>query len=86
MIEQTIPLNETDREILNVLLETKAVNFDALGQAVATFGPRTILMDDDGWIRFCGSDLRIYRWPRFNLGLEELVVVRTMVRELARRG
>jgi hypothetical protein len=75
-------LGQIDREIVTTLLETKAVNFDALGQAIATLGPKSALMDDDGWIRFCGSDFRIYRWPRPRVGLEELVVLRDIVRDL----
>jgi hypothetical protein len=77
---------EIDREIVGTLIETKAVNFEALGQAIATFGPRSVMMDDDGWIRWCGNDLRIYKWPRPRLGLEELVALRDIVRELPRRA
>ena len=79
------PANElggVDREIVTTLLETKAINFQALGQAIATVGPRSVLMDDDGWIRFCGNDMRIFRWPRPRLGLEELVVLRELAQDL----
>jgi hypothetical protein len=75
-------LTGVDREIVNTLLDTKAVDFQALGQAIAAFGPRSVLMDDDGWIRFCGNDLRIFRWPRPRLGLEELVVLRELARDI----
>jgi hypothetical protein len=78
-------LNKTDQEIVKTLLETKAINFEALGKVIATVGPSTIAMDDDGWIRWCGNDLRIYRWPRQRFGLEELVVLRDIVRELPQR-
>ena len=79
-------LSDMDREIVNTLLETEAVNFEALGKAIATFGPRSVLMDDDGWIRWCGSDLRIYRWPRLQLELEEIVVLKDIVGELRQRS
>ena len=78
--------NAVDREIVNVLLDTKAVNFEALGRAISTIGPKSVMMEDDGWIRWCGNDLRIYRWPRPRLGLEELVVLRDVLRELPSRG
>ena len=77
---------ESDQQIVRTLLDTKAVDFEALGKALASFGPSSITMDDDGWIRWCGSDLRIYRWPRPRLGLEELVVLRDIMRELPSRG
>jgi hypothetical protein len=76
-------LSEIDREIVTTLLETKAVNFTAIGQAIATLGPKSVLMDDDGWIRICGSDLRIYRWPRPRAGLEEIGLLRDIVRGLS---
>lgn len=82
--ERAQPLGKLDREIVNTLIETKAINFEALGKAIATFGASSVLMDDDGWIRWCGNDLRIYRWPRPRFGLEELVVLRDIVREIAR--
>jgi hypothetical protein len=37
--------------------------------------------DDDGWIRWCGNDMRIYRWPR-QFDLEDLVALREIVVEL----
>jgi len=78
-------LNSTDQTIVKALLDNKAVNFEALGKVVAQVGPASLLLDDDGWIRFCGSDLRIYRWPR-RFGLEELNVLRDIVREMPSRG
>jgi hypothetical protein len=78
----TRPLAQVDREIATTLLETKAINFQALGQAIATLGPKSVLMEDDGWIRFCGSDMRIFRWPRPRAGLEDVLVLRDLVRDL----
>jgi hypothetical protein len=86
MADQERQLHPTDQEIVKTLLDTQAINFEALGKSIATFGPSSVLMDDDGWIRWCGSDLRIYRWPRPRLGLEELVVLRDIVRELPGRS
>jgi hypothetical protein len=79
-------LNPVDTEIVNSLLETGAVNFDALGKTIATVGSKSVLMADDGWIRWCGSDLRIFRWPRPRFSLEELVVLRDIFREMPRQG
>jgi hypothetical protein len=77
-------LNSTDAAIVKALLDSKAVNFEALGKVVASVGPSAVLMDDDGWIRICGSDMRIYRWPR-RFGLEELGVLRDIVAQLPGR-
>ncbi|MFQ3596059.1 MAG: hypothetical protein SNJ63_08095 [Sphingomonadaceae bacterium] len=55
-------VHSVDHEVLTALVETKAINFDALGQVVSRVGPASIFADD-GWIRWCGSDLRIWRWP-----------------------
>jgi hypothetical protein len=82
-LDRAQPLSKIDREIVNTLIETKAINFEALGKAIASVGPASVLADDDGWIRWCGNDLRIYRWPRPRFGLEELTVLRDIVRELS---
>ena len=42
-------------------------------------------MEDDGWIRWCGNDLRIYRWPRQRFDLEDLAVLRDIVRDLPQK-
>lgn len=78
-------LNSTDQGIVKALLETKAINFEALGRVVASVGPGSLTLDDDGWIRWCGSDLHIYRWPR-RFELEELETLRDIVRTLPGRG
>ena len=85
MADQTQKLAKIDNEIVKALLETKAINFEALGKVLTTVGPGSISMDDDGWIRWCGSDLRIYRWPRPRLGLEDVIVLRDIVRDLPQR-
>jgi hypothetical protein len=78
-------LSAVDQEIVKTLLDTQAINFDALGKTISVVGPSSALMADDGWIRWCGSDFRIFRWPRPGLGLEELEVLRDIVRELKTR-
>ena len=74
-------LEESDREIVAMLIDTKAVDFEAIGRTIGAHGSKFI-GEDDGWIRFCGSDLRVYKWPRPNLDLERLNVLRDLVREL----
>jgi hypothetical protein len=74
-------MTKMDRQIVQTLLDTKAVNFEALGKAIAQFGAASIMDDDDGWIRWCGNDMRIYRWPR-QFDLEDLVALREIVVEL----
>lgn len=48
-----------------MLLESKVIDFDALGRAVSQLGPQTIFSDDP-WENFCGTMryfIRIYRLP-----------------------
>lgn len=78
-------LSPVDQEIVKTLMETQAINFEALGKTIAAIGPSAALMADDGWIRFCGNDFRIFRWPRPGLGLEELEILRDIVRDVQRR-
>jgi hypothetical protein len=73
-------VSAVDREIVSTLIETGAVNFEAIGQTIAKVGPSSVLVED-GWERWCGSDLRIYRWPR-RFGLEELIAIRDIAREV----
>jgi len=74
------PLSSGDREIITALIDSKAINFEALGRTIASVGAKAALMDDDGWIRFCGNDMRIFRWPRPHLGLEDIGILRDIVR------
>jgi hypothetical protein len=83
--QDPIPLrsvNEVDREILTSLIETKAINFEALGRTIGAVGANSVFTDD-GWIRWCGSDLRIYRWPGPPRQLEDLAGLRNVLREVA---
>lgn len=77
-------LNAVDKQIVSTLLDTGAVNFEAIGKTIAKVGAGSVMLDD-GWERWCGSDLRIYRWPR-RFGLEDLQVLRDVAREVGQRG
>lgn len=70
-----------DREIASTLLETGAVNFEAIGETIAKVGAKAMFRDD-GWENFCGSDLRTYRWPRPHHGLEEVATLRDLTAEI----
>lgn len=71
-------VNELDQRILTSLIETGGVNFEAIGKTIAQVGSESVFVDD-GWIRWCGSDLRIYRWPGPRFDLENLVDIRRIV-------
>lgn len=73
-------VSDLDREIGNHLLELGAINFEAVGSTIAKFGPASAF-EDDGWIRWCGSDMRIFRWPR-PWGLEELETLRDAITQV----
>ena len=75
-------LSGVDREIVSTLLETGAVNFEAIGSTIARVGANSVMMEDDGWIRWCGSDLRTWRWPRHSFVLEDLVVLREIISQM----
>jgi hypothetical protein len=47
-------LNDREREVVKTLTETKAVDFDAIGRALAQFGP-TAALDFDYEPVFCGT-------------------------------
>ena len=71
-------INAVDKEIVETLISTQAVNFEAIGKTIASVGSKAVFVDD-GWIRWCGSDLRIYRWPGPRLDLERLSTIRDMI-------
>ena len=77
---------EVDRQILDTIVKTKVVDFEALGKMVTSVGPASAALDDDGWIRFCGSDMRIYKWPRSNINLEEIEALAGLARNLTHSG
>jgi hypothetical protein len=58
-------LKERERDIVKVLTETKAVDFDAIGKAIAKFGP-TAALDFDYEPMICGTIrfyIHLYRFP-----------------------
>ncbi len=71
-------------EIVAKLLETKAVDFDAIGRAVAEFGPSLALYDDPGE-GFCGTNrffLRLYSVVGPGLPVESLDRLSGIAKEL----
>ena len=77
---------EVDRMILDTIVKTKVVDFEALGRMVTAVGPASAALDDDGFIRICGSDMRIYKWPRSNIDLEEIDALANLARNLTHNG
>ena len=79
--EQT-KITKKDREFVQTLLDSKAVNFDAIGAAIAKFGP-SIALTADGEDNFCWTMRRFiifYRRPDpFTTRLEELAALRAEV-------
>ena len=58
----------------------RAIDFKAVGETVADVGGA--LYDDDGWIRWCGSDFRIFKWRGFELHDELIKELTINLREL----
>lgn len=73
-------VRDLDHEIGNQLIELGAINFEAVGATIAKFGAASAF-EDDGWIRWCGSDFRIFKWPR-PWGLEELESLRETIQQV----
>jgi len=58
-------LSGREREIVTALIETKAVDFEAIGKVLAKFGP-TMALDMDFEDGFCGTMryfTRVYTGP-----------------------
>ena len=73
--------SKKDREFVQTLLDTKAVNFDAIGSAIAKFGP-SIALTADGEDNFCWTMRRFiifYRRPGPFTRLDELAALREEV-------
>ncbi len=47
--------SEQHKQIVKKLLETKAVDFSAIGKVIGDVGPSLALSDYDGEDRFCGT-------------------------------
>jgi hypothetical protein len=74
---------QPDREVVQSLLDSGAVNFEAIGAAVAKFGPSLALNASDEWESFCLTMkifVRLYRFPfptfERQRGLEDLGALR----------
>lgn len=65
MSKERQELSGLEREVVTTLIKTKAVDFEALGAALAKFGPQVALTQyGDDW--FCGTMrwfVRFYRLP-----------------------
>jgi hypothetical protein len=72
-----------DREIVSALIDSGAINFEAIGQTVAKFGAASAFLDDYE-IRWCGSDIRTWKWPR-GPRLEELGALVEVIRQIPGR-
>ena len=71
-------LSGKDREIVETLLKDGAVNFEAIGSAIAKFGP-SIVLEGNGEDNFCWTMrlfIRIFRLPGPLTRLEELAALR----------
>jgi hypothetical protein len=54
------------RDIVKRLLDSKAVDFNAIGKAVSELGPELALLDEPGDHCFCGTMrlfVHLYRFP-----------------------
>jgi hypothetical protein len=75
---------EAERRIVTALIDTKAVNFEALGAALAQYGAdATFQLDGEDW--FCGTMrrfIRVYRLADSVLPLEALADLRAMNTEI----
>lgn len=76
------------QDIVKKLLETKAIDFNAIGKTVAEIGP-AISLADEPWDVFCGTMrtfLRLYILNPGSLGggVENLAGLRNAVEELKR--
>jgi hypothetical protein len=74
------------QEIVRKLLDSKAVDFDAIGKAVSEIGPSLALSNEPG-DGFCGtmrSFIRLYRLPGLTAGrlVEQLPALGSISSEL----
>jgi hypothetical protein len=78
MAKDTGSLSEQDREIVQTLLDSGAVDFQAIGSAIAKFGP-SIVLNGDGEDNFCWTMrlfIRIFKLPGPWTRMEELAALR----------
>jgi hypothetical protein len=77
-------LSESEREIVTTLLDSAAVNFEAIGTALAKHGPSAVVALDGEEV-FCGSMrryVRVYRLAGEQAPLEDLAKLREIGTEL----
>lgn len=80
--------SEMDRQIVQTLLDTKAVDFEAIGAAVAKFGP-TVALEGDGDDNFCWTMryfVRLFVLPGPLTRMDDLGALRGEVAPELRRG
>jgi len=86
-------MSESERAVRQELLDSGAVNFEAIGAALAKHGPeltrevvsRGSLVSDEPWENFCGTMrwyVRILQLPPIHDGLAELEHLKQVSREL----
>jgi hypothetical protein len=79
-----IETSREGREVVAHLIESKAVDFEAIGRAVAQYGPVAAL-EWDGEDFFCGTMRRfvnVYRLADVSSELESLAALRSATGEL----
>lgn len=62
------------KDITKTVIDSKVINFDALGKMVAQLGPQ-VVFNDDPWENFCGTMryfIRIFRLPPIGPRIPEL--------------
>lgn|SRR5262249_6281410 len=84
-IEMGRGFTEAERQIVTALIESQAVNFEALGAALAKYGANaTLQLDGEDW--FCGTMrrfIRVYRLADNVLpALETLAELRAVSRDI----
>lgn len=65
---------KNSKDVAKAVLDSKVVNYDALGKTVAKLGPQLALLDDP-WENFCGTMryfIRIFRMPPIGPRVPEL--------------
>jgi hypothetical protein len=65
------PLNQSEREIVTTLIDSKAINFEAIGNVLAKHGP-TLPFVLDGEEGFCGTMRNFVRVFRLNNPVEQV--------------
>ncbi|MBK8446637.1 MAG: hypothetical protein IPL41_08155 [Micropruina sp.] len=73
-----MPNEEVDAKLASNF--ARAIDFKAIGETVSELGGT--LYDDDGWIRWCGSDFRLFKWRGFDLHDDLIKELTVNLREL----